>query len=1437
MKILGLDLGTNSIGWAIRETDRVCRKEYSNLFKNNLLDLENEIVDYGVIVFKKGVGNGKSGEFSLAAERRKNRSKRRLYNAKRYRKWELLKVLIDNNLCPLTIDELKLWSVGEWVVENGKKRNKGRKYPMSADFLRWLAMDFDKIGTEFTDGEKLKPEFENPYTLRCFLLERKRDDNQKTKYQIGRALYHLAQRRGFKSSRKSGMSTYAENKEIEQKKNLDSSYSISKYAIEKIQSGRFRASGVIQRKYYEEEFLCICKTQGLEEELTKKLFNAVYYVRPLRSQKGLVGKCTLEKNKTRIPISHPVFEEFRALAYINTIQWRVTGSNKPFEPIPIELKKKILEQLFFRKKRNGEIDTRGYFRFDEIIKEFSENFKYEFNYAKYKDNNPELSENKKISDLLKANPNITACPVIAGLMNVFWESWKNKFITDDNKFGIDWSGLKLDYTVKYGRKKGEKRQLDYESIWHLLFDYILTKDDIDKLRIFCNDVLGWNKERIDLFVDIGLSQGYGSLSKNAIKKIIPYLQQGFIYSEAVLFANLEKVLGQEKFVSNKEDILKTIAETIKGVDIYKEKLHIVNSLIQKYFGEVEFKNAKGLDETIIKSAEHEVINKLKEYFGEKNWNIKSETEKKEYYEFVLDKYLTFLDGKQKPEEKASTRLRRNPEIDYYLLPRLDECVKNILSEKFSASDEGLKHLYHPSDIDVYPKAKNKRLGDPVPPSKGWKNPMAMRTMHELKKLINYLLEIGKIDEQTKIVVEMARELNDANLRWAIKTYQKQREEENKEFAKIILGLAQEKYPNLNENDVDNIDKVRLWWEQLPNGEEIYRQVKELKDDVLKYRLWKEQKCQCIYTGKWINITDLFDGTKVQFEHTFPLSDSFDNSLANLTVCDAHYNMNVKQDRIPTQLENYNKDAIGYSAIEPRLKKWFIKRDTLKERIENNKVETKKAIRIGNIERKNYLIRERHLLQFEFDYWDKKLKTFTLKEIPNWWKNSQLIDTQIITKYSSAYLKSLFTKVDVVRARRNSEDIQDGTVNIFEKIYGIKGDEQKDRGRHSHHAIDAAVLTLIPSSTKREEIIKQYFKENKSKNKFHMLPYQNFDTNHILQIEKNIIVNHIFKDKTLVRTKKKVRKRGLVQYTSEGKPMIMQGNSIRGQLHKETFYGAVLVPERNENGYIIKENDKVKLKENEVWIVYRKPIQNVDINEDIIVDELLKKHIQNQINKGVKITAVKDFRGKLIRHLRCRAKAGRGYLTKKKTIELKKNSSNPKKLHKQFVLTQNEENYLYLLYENNVDSKKICREARIVSLFEMQQLLRDGISIKKIWKENELNQLLGLPLRAIIKVGYKVIFYEKNKEELKELKSNELQNRVFIVYKFNEIGSPYIYLQNHIDARIDDEFQKLSHGKDGYTEFDVSKYQYRLKLKARKLNCVFERIDFEIKPDGELIWKF
>ena len=89
--------------------------------------------------------------------------------------------------------------------------------------------------------------------------------------------------------------------------------------------------------------------------------------------------------------------------------------------------------------------------------------------------------------------------------------------------------------------------------------------------------------------------------------------------------------------------------------------------------------------------------------------------------------------------------------------------------------------------------------------------MAMRTLFELRKLTNYLIITGQIEQETRVVVEVARELNDANMRWAIEHYQNRRREENKEFALEI-----------NKNGIiDNISMAKaglINWENIEKFE-------------------------------------------------------------------------------------------------------------------------------------------------------------------------------------------------------------------------------------------------------------------------------------------------------------------------------------------------------------------------------------------------------------------------------------------------------------------------------------------------------------------------------------------------------------------------------------------------------------------------------------------
>jgi hypothetical protein len=71
-----------------------------------------------------------------------------------------------------------------------------------------------------------------------------------------------------------------------------------------------------------------------------------------------------------------------------------------------------------------------------------------------------------------------------------------------------------------------------------------------------------------------------------------------------------------------------------------------------------------------------------------------------------------------------------------------------------------------------------------------------------------------------------------------------------------------------------------------------------------------------------------------------------------------------------------------------------------------------------------------------------------------------------------------------------------------------------------------------------------------------------------------------------------------------------------------------------------------------------------------------------------------------------------------------------------------------------------------------------------------------------------------------------------VYKFNEVGSTkYLYLQNHIEARKNEELG------DGDTSFDPQKYQPRLKLSASQFFAAIESKHFNVMPDGEINWLF
>lgn len=1427
-KIFALDLGTNSIGWALRNPDLI----------------QNQIEKFGVITFNRGVGMGKTGEYSYAAERTKKRSTRRLYQARKYRLWATLEHLIIEGYCPLSIDNLNRWR--HYNKEEARTNsNGGRVYPVEdRAFDAWIKLDFNGDG---------KADYQSPYQLRKELTEIVFDFSaEANRYKIGRALYHIAQRRGFKSSRK-GAENISEKEEnndeivdlqySEKKKNKVINDFFDKYPeaktigalFAKIENSGIRIRENIAqhaiRENYKNEIKYIFQFQNIStntslykkivESGTNKNDGSIFFKRPLRSQKGLIGKCTLEPNKYRAPISHPDFEIFRAWSFLNNIKYKHVGdTNARWQSIPLDLKNRILEDKFFRK-------SKIYFPFSEIesfVKK--EGYKWELNY--------------------KPKTTVTGCPLSARLKEIF---------------GNDYLAIKL---PKAASEKSGKNYYDVEDIWHVLFSY----EDQEYVADFAKEKLGLDEEKLKQFITAwnNTPVGYAMLSLNAIKKINLFLQKGLIYTEAVLLANIPQIVGKEVWNESEQLFIDEIGNLIEENRVQKSILDIVNGLISahKNLTANEKFGFKDNNYTLEKSDFADIERLINEQFGKSKWEEKSETERNRIYNAVKDCYQNYfiVNGLKRKDinndrhfvVQSNNVFYYKSDSGYYRLPKIKDTLAEFLQSNFSLSDSQVLKIYHPSEINIYPPAQADKDGNLLlgsPQTGSFKNPMAMRTLHELRKLMNFLIETKQIDSDTRIIVEVARDLNDANKRWAIETWQKQREAENAEFASAIEQLVNEAGITADSQSNDDINKIRLWYEQndeesVPpiaedkkevkgirwseNKRNSYKEIATKKEMIDKYRLWREQECQCIYTGKIIKLTDLFNDNILDFEHTIPRSLSFDNSLANLTICYADFNRTVKKKQIPFNLNNYEE-------ILFRIRKWQEKVERIKQQVDFWKTKSKKA---ATKDWKDEAIRQRHLWQMELDYWRNKVDRFTMEEITSGFKNSQKIDTQLISKYAFHYLKTYFERVDVQKGSITAE---------FRKIYGLQSiDEKKDRGKHSHHAKDAAVLTLIPIAAKRDEILQKYYEHKESKQNFVAEPYKGFKREFVWDIDDNVLINYISNNQSLSPAKRFVRKKGKIQLVDgTDRPKVSTGDCIRGQLHDETLLGAIKLPLRDDNGGIVRNDKGDIIQEEKIRFVVRVPFlfkkdasssgfKTLEDIEKQIVDPGLKEQIRKQVldagglkeafEHGIYMLDKKGNKVNKIRHIRV-------FKVSAEPLQIKKHTYLSKFEYKQYYYANNATNSFFALYVNeekaDFDFRNLLDTAKMLSLNgvkSVSELFEPSILVTKGKKSLELK------LKYILKSGLKVIFLKADEKDIKHLNNREMLKRLYEYTGFEKNGnSARLNFKYHLEARNSKEIV------EEYNESDIDFESPKPTLRFSYAKYVFlvEGFDFRIHMDGTIDW--
>ncbi|UJL45642.1 type II CRISPR RNA-guided endonuclease Cas9 [Virgibacillus sp. NKC19-16] len=522
---IGLDIGTNSVGWSVIELA---------LDENNKKFETVTIVDAGVRMFDKAE-IPKTGA-SLAEPRRLARSSRRRLRRRSERKKEIRQLLV--NFDVLNEQELK------------------QLYPLQEG-----SVDIWDIRLEGLDR----------------LLSRQ---------EWGRLLIHLAQRRGFKSNRKSEQSdkeTGAVLSSVKDNKERLTKYrtvgemwmndpEFMKYDKRRNSSGEYVFN--VSRYDLEQEIVTLFESQRgfrsshATEELQEAYLKIWNHQLPFASGSAIlkkVGSCSLEPEERRIPKATYTFQYYMALDKINRIR---VGTN--VEPLTTEQRATILEKLFNRedlaKRKSAPVvkysDIRKWIKLDETLK---------FNELTY-DPEAKLNQNEKL-------------PFVN--LNAFYQI---KRVTDI-------------HTADTGETYNKD---DYDAIGFALTVYKTDKDIRNYLKSSQNLAKRvFAEELIDSLLLLSYSK-FGHLSSKAIQNLLPHMEKGLTFKKAADELGYDTT-GLQK--AKREKLLPPIPDDIANPVVKRaltQSRKVVNAIIKRYGSpvSVHIELARELSKT------HEERNKL-----------------------------------------------------------------------------------------------------------------------------------------------------------------------------------------------------------------------------------------------------------------------------------------------------------------------------------------------------------------------------------------------------------------------------------------------------------------------------------------------------------------------------------------------------------------------------------------------------------------------------------------------------------------------------------------------------------------------------------------------------------------------------------------------------------------------------------------------------------
>ena len=897
-KILGLDLGTNSIGWAVVNAEEANRENETSFLKPIGIDAAgSRIIPMDAAIlgdFDKG------NSVSQTKERTSFRGIRRLRERCLLRRERLHRVLKLLDFLPEHFAK-ELNRYGKFTTDSEpkiawKKNAEGKfEFVFEGSFLEMIE-DFRKNQPELVAKKNNgKDNKKVPYDWTIYYLRKKALTHPITKEELAWILLNFNQKRGYYQLR-------GEDEEEKSNKKVE-----------------FHALKVVAVEDSGEK-------KGNETWYNVHLENGWIYRRTSNIPLDWVGKIkefivTTDVNDDGTPKTDKDGNEKRSFRAPKEDDWTL-------------LKKKTETEIYASHKTVGEFiyDSILANPNQKIIGKLIRTIERKF----YKDELRQILEKQKEfhAELRDEKLYAACCEELYASNEAYRNSISNR----------DFTYLFLDDIIFYQRPLKSKKSLiancPYESRFdkngeehsvkciaksNPLFQEFRLWQFVQNLRIYQREKTVQDNQ-LDLFgepsaqklqVDVDITAELFTSEEDYVKLFDWLNDKKSIQQETLIHSYFKKEKDKYRwnYVEDKEyPCNETRAELLSGLKkcgiaasflTHEQEMvlwHILYSVEDKI--EIEKALKKFADKRSLPESFAEVFSKIKPF--KKDYGSYSEKAIKKLLSLMrMGKYWNYenIDTKTKDriqkiitgeyDEKIRNRVRDLSinlieESDFQGLPMWLACY--IVYDRHSEAKE-IQKWEKPEDIDKYlQEFKQHSLRNPIVEQLITET---LRTVRDIWK------QVGQIDE---IHVELGREMkNPADKRKKMTENIQKNENTNLRIKAMLAEFANPEFgiENVRPYSPSQQDILRIYEENALENlsdkdkdfefvSKISKSAQPTKSDIIRYKAWLEQQYRSPYTGKMIPLAKLFTAA-YEIEHVIPQSRYYDDSFSNKVICEAEVN--------------------------------------------------------------------------------------------------------------------------------------------------------------------------------------------------------------------------------------------------------------------------------------------------------------------------------------------------------------------------------------------------------------------------------------------------------------------------------------------------------------------------------------------------------------------